>query len=313
MRYLLILMASATLFTSCQNFFSQTLEADPPQFNESLVFHQFIGKTDTSIRLILTRNFGVFDAVDDYSKWYIKGATVEWWHAGQKVINLTPLSTDSAFVYTGQFPVPLLEGEQYEIRVSHPDFKTVTVSQILPKQIDPPTSIDFKRNLAKDEYGQYQHELSFIIKDDPNVDNYYEFLVSGEFTVFEYIGVDPQGNIIFDTLQFEANTPVSNTFDPNIADGFGNSLLLSDQFFNGQDYKFVGRIYSNYGSSEGDSTKYSFTVRSISPDYYKWSVSANRQENNQSNPFAEPVSIFNNLENGLGIFGMYTERKTKVE
>ena len=93
----------------------------------------------------------------------------------------------------------------------------------------------------------------------------------------------------------------------------GESVLLSDQFFDGETYKFKGRFAAYYGGGVTDSIPYNFVIRSVTPEYYYWSKSYYLKSQTDDNPFAEPVSVYNNLENGLGIFGLFSERKFLIQ
>jgi hypothetical protein len=315
MRYLLILLIGSCLLQSCQNFFSQKLDADPPPYDKAMVFHELVSRDDKGIRLNLSQNFGIFEAYSNDSVFFVRGANVEWWENGQKILDLLPVSADSSFVYAGQFPAPLQEGNNYEIRVSHPNFETVVARQQMPKQIAPLTNVELDRNIIKDEFGNPVDELRFTLKDDPAEENYYEISLTYVYYNFEYVGDDPSGNPIYDTLS-AVDYPVffSTIFDPNFVDGVGNTHLVSDQFFNGTDYKFIGRFQPNsFGTGIADSTPYTINIRSISKEYYRWSDSANRQSDSQNNPFAEPVSVYSNLEKGLGIFAMFSQSSTTVK
>jgi hypothetical protein len=43
-------------------------------------------------------------------------------------------------------------------------------------------------------------------------------------------------------------------------------------------------------------------LRSISKEYYDYQTSLNEYWNADGNPFAQPVQVFTNIENGFGIF-----------
>ncbi len=314
MRYILVIFASSLLLQSCQNFFSQTLDTDPPPYDKAMVFHELVSRDAKGIRLALSRNYGVFDPIKNDSVFLVRGAQIEWWENGQKIINLLPISADSSFVYAAQFPAPLKEGNNYEIRVSHPDFETVVARQQVPLQISPLQNVKLDREIVKDEYGSPISELSFTIKDDPAVENYYEISLGGIAYVLEYLGTDPNGNYLYDTIEYETVLFFETTFDPNITEGYANARVFTDQFFNGNEYKFIGRFRPyNFGSNLADTSAYNLRVRSVSKEYYQWSVSAYKQSYNQDNPFAEPVSVYSNLEKGLGIFGMFSETVTEVK
>ena len=310
MRSIFFLLAAAILFSSCKNFFSQTIDTDLPDYDQGLVFHQLISDTDQSIRLELSKKVGVFEPVKTDKDWFVTGATVEWWQDGQKVLVLTPLSADSGFVYVGKFPSPLIIGPEYEIRVSHPNFETVRSVQKIPAKATDVQQLKLVREVTKDPSGAPLNELSFVIKDNPNEQNYYEFQLSSDLYYYEYAGMDPQGMPVFDTIFYTYYNGFDNTFDQNIENGTRGGILISDQFFNGKDYKFIGRFFpGSYGSGSTDTSTYRLAIRNVTKEYYQWSVSYNKQYNAQGNPFAEPIAVYNNLENGLGIFAMFNEQR----
>lgn len=311
-RLTIFLFATTVLFSSCEKFFSQVVEIDPPEYEKSLVFHQTISDQDSTIRLILSRNFGILEQVDNTPQWYVSGATVEWWQNGQKILTLTPLSADSGYIYVGTFPAKAQPGQEYEIRVSHPDYAAVRAVQKMPIPIASLSEVILDRNAGVDSGGSPQSEIEVSFKDEAGVDNYYEILLSGQFSYLEYLGMDGQGNFLYDTVYFESNVYFDNTFDPNIEKGVGESVLLTDRFFDGETYKFKGRFYA-YGGGTTDSIPYKFIIRSVTPEYYYWSKSYYLKDQTDDNPFAEPVSVYNNLENGLGIFGLFSERKFLIQ
>lgn len=310
MKYLLFLIGASVALTSCQNFFSQTVEIDPPDYTASLVFHELISDQDDSLKISLTRNFGVLEQVDDYKKWDVKGATVEWWQNGQKVLTLLPLSADSAQVYAGVLPAPLQAGQEYQIKVSHPDFEPVTATQVLPSPVEKVDNIVFKRQISNNEFGEPISQLEFNIADKADEKNFYEFFLQVDNISKFLVGIEPDGTPIYDSVSYTYTVPFDVTFDPNLREGLGNSQLLNDQFTNGQEYKFKGQFLDYQGPDQ--SQEFYLVVRTVTQEYYYWSKSYLQQSNAGGNPLAEPISVYNNLENGLGIFGMYAEKRFKL-
>ena len=51
----------------------------------------------------------------------------------------------------------------------------------------------------------------------------------------------------------------------------------------------------------------------ITEEYFRYSVTALRKAETEDIPFIEPVTVFGNLENGIGIFGMYHEQQLPVK
>lgn len=53
-------------------------------------------------------------------------------------------------------------------------------------------------------------------------------------------------------------------------------------------------------------------LRSVSENYYQYYTSLARQEESKDRPFAEPVSVFSNIENGLGIFAGFSVHRDSI-
>lgn len=70
---------------SCTDFFSQTLETEPPEYNKNRVFHTLLSDQDSVVRVVLSRNYGIFDNVQGDKTWFVRGAKAEWWVNGAKL------------------------------------------------------------------------------------------------------------------------------------------------------------------------------------------------------------------------------------
>jgi hypothetical protein len=322
MKYLFLLCsAAASLFLAgCTDFFSQTIETEAPQYNKSLVFHTLLSDNDSIVRVVLSRNYGIFDNVQGDKSWFVRGAKVEWWVNGAKAGDLTPLRStsgeDSTFVYEFRLPQKLQKGQTCEIRISHPDFEPVRAVQTMPSLLQPTGAPRLLRDVQTIPLtGEKLNEVSVTLQDVPGEKNYYEFAI---FNTRKYLSgiFDPAtGQVTFDTIEYTRSYSFEeNNNDPSLRTGVGNSALLSDQFFDGQPYTFKGRFVDyNFGNVIDSSGNYTFMVRQCTEEYYRWSRSYFQQFNTQGNPFAEPVSVFNNLENGLGVFGLFSERRYKLK
>ncbi|MBC7778210.1 MAG: DUF4249 domain-containing protein [Phycisphaerae bacterium] len=297
MKNILFILSSLAL-VSCEDFFSQTVEIDPPPYTKQLSFHLNLTDQDSSVRLVLTRNFGILETVPSYNDYFVKEGSAELYKDGQKWIALAPLSADSSFVLVGDLPEPLQSGSTYEIRAEHPDYPKVSATQIMPSDfvVD---SARIKVNSSSGQNGQQFDLIEVFLQDQPGVRNYYEVAIS---TINYITNYDPSTGQ-FDTLGVYKYPVYPEDFsDPNVAFGVKGSGLIGDQFFDGQAYKFQARIYSGYGS------EYTIRVRNITEDYYRWSRSYEAKYDADENPLVEPVSVFDNLVDGLGIFSVSREK-----
>ncbi len=312
MRTIFSLLFSALLLSSCESFFSTTIKADPPEYDPELVFHLLMTDQDSSIRLVLSRSYGLLEPVRDEKKWYISGAIVEWWQGGQKILTLMPLPGDSGFVYIGKLPQPLKPGEQCELRVQHPEYPSARATQMMPA-----TFVADSARVRKASNTQFSglFQADLTIRDQPGVENFYEISVSRRYYYLTYT-YDPATNTyITDTTGYYDYPVYFDEFlDRNTVIGSGNTALISDQLFDGQAYKFQVKFSASFSSS-GDSLvpPHTVRVRNITKDYYQWSRSYYQRYENEYEIFAEPVPVLNNLENGLGIFGLATEKMYRTK
>ena len=307
MRTILFLLFSSLVLTSCEDFFSTTVKADPPEYDPQLVFHLLLTDQDSSVRLVLSRSYGILEPVRDEIKWYISGATVEWWQAGQKALTLTPLPGDSAFVYVGKLPQTLKPGEQYEVRVQHPDYPSARAVQVMPSPFESDSARVRKLDNTSQFYGQ--HQLDLTLRDQPGVENFYEFNVFSErYDVVGYF--DPNtGMYKFDTVGTSQYAVYFDEFlDRNTVTGSGQTALISDQLFDGQEYKFQVKFSPSYYSSADTVPRFTVRVRNVTKEYYQWSRTYYQNYENEYEIFAEPVLVLNNVVDGLGIFGLATEK-----
>ena len=302
MKYFFFILAATLLLHACSgDFFSQTVNIDPPEYEKQLSFHLLLDTKDSFISLVMTRNYGILENIERYEDWFVKGATAELYENGQKWVTFTPLNADSTFVLTAVLPHPFMTGNTYEIRAAHPDFPSVSAVQVVPAEFQA-DSARVKFDAVAGEFGDRLDLAEIFLRDDPNVKNYYEIKLLRKYEQYIY---DPfTGG--YDTLLNTYPLSIDGFNDPNIKYGYENGGLVSDQFFNGQSYKFQARFYGDVYSG-ADSTII-VSVRSITEDYYKWSYSFEANDLTEENPLVEPTIIYHNLNNGLGIFSVAQRR-----
>lgn len=294
----------AVALSACSDdFFSQTVAIDPPAYEKQLSFHLNLVDSDSTVRLVLSRNYGILETVPDISDYFVSGGSAELYQDGQKWLTLTPLSADSSFVLVGKLPQTLHPGSTYEIRAEHPDFPKVSAIQVMPGEFGV-DSARLKHNVGSGQFGEKFDLVEVFFNDPPGVRNYYEVKISDLYLNISY---DPNTGML-DTIGYtEYPIYVEDFTDPNVAFGVQGSGLISDQFFEGKSYKLQARI-SGY-----DGSRYVVHVRNITEEYYRWSRSYQAKSDAEDNPLIEPISVFNNLTNGLGIFSVAREKVFVVQ
>jgi hypothetical protein len=127
---------------------------------------------------------------------------------------------------------------------------------------------------------------------------------------FSLEGFDNQGNNLFDFI-------AGQTEEQN------DQQVLNDELFNGkeinfkikQSYYFLKIMpgFEEYFNKSRSTESIQINIQSISKDLYLFLKTKEASNNNIGNIFSEPVLIYNNVENGIGILGSYTNQVKKID
>ncbi len=169
-------------------------------------------------------------------------------------------------------------------------------------------------------------DLRIRFKNEPTIKNYYRLLLKAK-TYFE------DGKVMEQNVYSTSDDLVFGNSDNN-ADIFGdmssyNSYnIFSDQLIDGETYELKTRVPYNYvtykdgynsSTTPPDSSKNVITkqelvvaLQSISESYYLYLKSINAYSGSDD-LFSEPVQVFSNIVNGIGILGSYTQSSKVFE
>jgi len=231
---------------------------------------------------------------------YLNTAIVEVF-SNNLLIDVLPLVGNGYFQSTDK---RAQAGTNYTIRVSVPNLNAVTSTVQLLQPI-PIVSFD-SVGMVKDEYGWDTYKMKITFKDPGSEKNYYRFSIVTSYYYFNY---DSLYQPIFDTIwgfqrfYIESNNPAVEAND----DG---TLYFSDALFNGKNFE----LEFTSGSAYDTGTKYWYAIlENVSYDYYRYSVSLPAHyEAEDLKFFMEAVLVYNNIENGLGIFGSTAASKDSL-
>lgn len=88
-------------------------------------------------------------------------------------------------------------------------------------------------------------------------------------------------------------------------------VLFTDEDFDGQKTTLTFYSLLNF-NNEAHQGKVVGELRTVSKDYYLYHTSLSRQIANKDRPFVEPINVYSNIENGLGIFSGYALYRDSV-
>jgi hypothetical protein len=172
-------------------------------------------------------------------------------------------------------------------------YDTVYAQNAMPEQVRI-TDATIIQPVSVDKYGTYTSQVSITFSDPAGERNYYELF-------FEGAGYDDENKITDPVLLNEGDIGY-----------FPSSYFFSDELFDGQEYTMTIKRYLGHGIWADA------VLRNISKDYYLYRKYWTRHSYNQIGfdrevgnliYAGEPLTMFNNIVNGYGIFAGYVENE----
>jgi hypothetical protein len=185
-------------------------------------------------------------------------------------------------------------GQRYTIEAQAPGLQSVSASSYQPK----PFSFSFVDSTRSTYLDFPVVFIDLEIEDNADEENYYLIQVT---QLIELPEEDYSFEFLPNHFVFDQNT---ENVDINSDNGFFERIYLPDAAFNGEKYTTRFAVGTDVIDNEIDG-EYTFliSVSSVSSDLYKYTKTLETYEYSNGELFSEPVEIFNNIENGLGIWG----------
>ncbi|MAN50278.1 MAG: hypothetical protein CMD04_05630 [Flavobacteriales bacterium] len=289
-------------FFGCEEM-STVIDIDLPEHNPLLVVNS-VPEIKDYVRVYISHSL---DPLSNNQYKFLDDATVLLKY--DNIID-TALFVQSSSEEPCYYNVPnLIEGKTYTLEAYHHDYPTANSTISVPFGV----AIE---NVQVDSLYENRILLNFSII-DPIEENYY------------YLRFTIKQNGKWKTTAFESSDP---SFDDRglIDDGqiSGRKILFNDQLFNNSKKSFdVNLIIKNNDSDDQfsldndninlsiDSVKIHFFT--ITESYYKYHLSRKMQDRNENNPLnnllgTEPVVVYNNINNGYGVFGVRVKKDTVI-
>ena len=291
MKKLFFLFSITLVYISCEKVIPFEGDVNIPKLVINSIFH-----SDSTFKVHVSSSRSV---IDTNSFQNIEDAIVTIKDDNGSIIET--LSYEENGFYIGQtFPQ---ENQTYNLEVTHPNYPNVTSSDSLPSPIII-NSIDTTTIVDPINGDRLQITLDF--NDPESAQNFY---LIETYSVNEYLVIKNS-----DTTEYELDTIkqfmiLTDEVFQNGGSPFREQGLFNDLLFNGQNKALELEIpYNNYSLIElGYEWSYkTLSVRvylhNISKSYYYYRTSLELFQNASGNPFAQPVQVFSNVENGFGVF-----------
>ncbi|MCH2235387.1 MAG: DUF4249 domain-containing protein [Crocinitomicaceae bacterium] len=283
MKKIFSLTILASFFISCEKEIPLNAEQSDPK----LVFNSIFEANDT-LWVNLQRSKSIIDQNTIHP--IITGANVTL-HLGDGSLVATLTETTEGNYYLAS-TMPAI-GVTYELRAEKSGYVSISAQSTAPQPIVP-ISIDTLMN------SQGNLEFSINVNDPAGEDNYYSVTCVSYYAYFDFETFD---TVYYEDAYYSTNeTYVDNGFEDVDGKTYDLEFFFSDKTFNGQNFTFTGER-DIYMESDEELICHAITIRSLSYDLYQYKISYNKYVETQGNPFAEPVRVYSNVENGLGIFG----------
>jgi hypothetical protein len=213
--------------------------------------------------------------------------------------NTFTLQHDSLFLYTGNtYPVP---GQHYNLTIEAPGYDPVDAGFTMPQIVKIVDLFIDSAGIENAGYDYYvaQVPVDITFNDPGGVSNYYTATFAYYFqheirnNMGQVIGIDTA--IATHPILFEQG-------------GFSDidelSLYFGDRTFDGQKTTLRGKL--RFNSLPRSVYRLEISLGNISEEHYRYLKDVELQGRSGDDPFAQPVQVHSNINNGFGTFGGIT-------
>ena len=311
MRNILFILLYVFVLSSCESLIIKDLEIDDTQFEKQVVVQAFIEANADSIVAFISENESILTPTEDIK--FLENADVQVLYEGNEIAKLEQ-SVDGQYYHF--FDNPIVERGNYEIVVKNTPYKDARATTVLPEDRSL-SDLSFRYDVGTDPLDMSTtSEVSFVINDQPGRDYYSINLSTISTSVDTFVW---QGDTVFNENRIYIY-PASTQLDPSIrTTGFQGDFIINDETFDGQSKEIKVRILLNrnttspgYEDEVRDILRLTFTSHSEDSFKYTTSLDAYYAAGDFA-LFSEPVSVYTNIENGLGIFAGISKKVYKFD
>lgn len=295
------LISIVTGFFSCE----KEIDIAIPDRERKIIINSLFTSNQT-LTVNVTKSLSIMDPVDII---FLNDATIKLYENNTFIENLQLISNGN---YISSHN--LINAKNYRVEVER---NGVTASAInyIPEPIE---IIDIDTNSIRlFEYDYLQCIINF--QDNPHEENYYMFSLDNFKTdIYEYYD---NGILISDTVEY--NNSYFQSDDIIIENWLyindQSYILFADHLISGKSYGLNIRVehsnsyyYPDMSFNDTDSSYIHFNLFSVTEEYYKYFKTFSMHRDSRENPFAEPVQVFSNVENGLGVFAGFSSNSDSI-
>lgn len=202
----------------------------------------------------------------------------------------------------------------YRLLVYHQE-DTLSSSDHLPN-LPLYKNVSYQDSLYFAGEGEFFNQLSLTLIDNPEEDNFYELtiLIHQEHSQEEAEEQSQTNYNLFESIPyFDENNNDHIIQSEGLLNYYPDTLLFSDKHFSSseQELRINFNSYIFYDNYQNRSRYVILKLRAVSAHYYQYKRNLTIHLNNQYSDLwdgtGEPISLYTNVTNGLGIFAGYNE------
>lgn len=209
-------------------------------------------------------------------------------------------------------------GKAYTVSASAEGFNPVSATCLVPRTVHI-TRMD--TSSVYTEWGEQQITMDLIFTDPPEEANYYTISATARVAMLNRQIVER-----LDTLYETPDTLITgyvldtidtyvNRFEPVYIESedlaveeydFNGGVIFSDKLFNGKQYSFNMKMYAWAFWDAADTSAIYINLQAIDENYFRYIDTREKHYYAREDPFAVPVVVHSNIDNGIGILGGMT-------
>jgi hypothetical protein len=294
-RAIYILLSVAFLSSSCE----KVIEINVPEKERKIVLNALVNP-DSVFTVHITRSKTILESntLD-----FIDDADASLFENGEFAGSLEYMGYDK-YILPGFVPQT---GNTYRIEVEHPVLKSVQSEITVPAPVSI-TETDTSRRIG--EFGNEIYNLNIHIDDPDQKENFYSLSMFATLRYYDFenevfLDSTRTESIFFRPLD-EGNNEFGEGFlEQQLSFFMDNKLFFSDAPFRTTGGELVMALEYYLYFFAPDTINIKVRLDHIDKSYYLYSLTRRKYSETNENPFSEPVQVYNNIQNGFGIFTSY--------
>ncbi len=270
------------VLVSCEKI----IDINIPDKDKKIVINSIIS-TDSLVKVNVSKSLNILDNANAI---FLNNAKVKLFEDNVFIEELHNVSNGN---YMSQSFYPTI-GKEYKIEVSNDGLQSVSAKNKIPNKVKINSIDTLTDNSSENIY------FTLHFTDPANDTNYYFVEVKSKIPTFDF-NTGKYTNPVMQNIYIMSDDKI---VDANVSYNYGNGITFCDKLINGQTYPLKFSI-DKYNFSN-DTNKVYIYLNSISKDFYLYIKSFAKNIETQEDIFAEPVQVYENINNGYGIFAGYS-------